>query len=818
MRKLSQNLKYAFRILLRAPGFAVIAVFSLALGIGASTAIFTLVNAVLLRDLPVRHPEQLFEISAVRPDGKTPFSYPMFQEVEHSQRVFSDLMGWSAPAMVNTDVDGVLSQSSLIGVTGSYYTGLGVSPLFGRLVTPYDVGAQETEGSLVAVISYGFWQRRFGSAPNVIGKALNIEGESFTIIGVTRKWFAGMTTGQPPDLTIPISVEPRIQDELPSLSVRSRLWVFVAGRLRDNVRPTQARSQLLSFWPEVLSATAPTQASGLRRQTFLSMGLELTPARTGTGTDVRSQLSRPLYMLAGIVGLILVVACVNLANLMLARAAARSRDMSVRVAMGATRYALAGQELTESLVLSIAGALFGLVFSYWGSRFLAIFLTEQPVSLDLGPDLRVLSVALGMALLTGVLLGLAPACYASNQDPASVLKRGAGNSGRSVGMLTKALIIAQVALSLILLTSAGLLVKSFQHLRSATLGFDKDNLLEASLSPTPGGYGQLDMNSYHRQLIERIATMPGVRSVCYGDAAIPNRGGWHDDASPVSGDTSATANAMMVSPGFFDTLGIQLLKGRDFYDRDDTGHGHVAIVSSSLAKSLFPDGEAIGKTIRFGFLPEFANVEIIGIAGDARVFDVRKVAHAIYFPYLQYPEWTKGGSIYVRGNKASNSLSNALGTQIESLGHEYALRIQTVNESMRFALAEERLTAILSSFFSGLNVLLASIGLYGLMSYLVTRRNREVGIRFALGARRSKILWLLMRDAVSLTLVGIAVGIPCSVIASRTMRSMLFESSANDWSTATLASLFLVAVAAVAAYLPARKGAAIDPVVWLRTE
>jgi predicted permease len=493
-----QNLSYTLRVLGKNPSYTVVAVLSLALGIGANTAIFTLINALLLRDLPVRQPERLVKLSAIRPDGKVPFSYPIFREVERGQRVFTGLIGWGTGGMFNVEVNGVLSQSHVLTVTGNCYSELGVASLLGRLLTPEDSNPSSGTSSQVTVIGYEFWQRRLGGALDVVGKQIRVEGHPFTIIGITRKWFTGLSTGEPPEVTIPITAAPLIQGGKFSLDSRSVLWLFVTGRLKDGVSIEQARAQLQSFWPEVLLATASTETPGLRRQTFLSMGLEVSSAAKGITADLRSEFTRPLYVLAGIVGLILFVACVNLANLMLARAAARGHEMRVRVAIGASRWALARRVLTESLALSVAGALLGLAFAYWGSRLLLLLMTQgnqSPVSLDLSPDLRVLSLTASVAILTGMLFGLAPAWRCSREDPASVLQRDARRLSGRTGKLSKALIITQVALSIVLLLGAGLLVRSFERLRSVDLGFQRENVLEVRLNPKPGGYQNLDLNS-----------------------------------------------------------------------------------------------------------------------------------------------------------------------------------------------------------------------------------------------------------------------------------------------------------------------------------
>jgi predicted permease len=825
MGTLWQSLRYTLRVLAKSPVFTTVAILSLALGIGANTAIFTLINALLLRDLPVRQPERLVELTAVRTEGKVPFSYPMFREVERNQRVFTGLIGWGSGGMLNVEVNGVLAQNHVMTVTGNCYSELGVAPLLGRLLIPEDSNPSGATTSQVAVIGYEFWRSRFGGASDVVGKQIRVEGHPFTIIGVTRKWFTGMTTGEPPDITIPITAYPQLTERNEfTLDSRSILWLSVTGLLKDGISIDQARAQLQSFWPDVLLATASTETPGTRRQRFLSMGLEVTSAAKGFTRGLRSDFARPLYVLAGIVGLILLVACVNLANLMLARAAARSHEMTVRVAIGASRWSLARQVLSESLVLSVSGALLGLAFAYWGSHLLVLLMTEGhlfPVTLDLSPDLRVLSLTVSVALVTGILFGLAPAWRSSREDPATVLQQNARSLSGGASKLSKALIITQVALSLVLLLGAGLLVRSFERLRSLDLGFEKESVLEINLYPKPSGYQNLDMNSYHQQLIDRISSVPGVHSVSFSDAPIPSAEIWHDTISVMASDPISgprlMANAAVISPGFFQTLGVPLLRGREFVQADDKHHPKLAIVNDSLADRLFPNGDAIGKTVRFSFMPDYQNIEIVGIARNAHVFNLRDATTpVIFFSYLQYPpQW---GNLIVRTNESPEALEKTIGHEIESLGHEYALRTRTIAQTINAELVEERVIAMLSGFFAALALLLASIGLYGLMSYTVTRRTREIGVRVAVGAQRQSVLWLVLRETLALALFGIAIGIPSALAATRLIATMLFGLSPSDLPTMVAVSLLLLLVALFAGYLPARRASAIDPIVALRTE
>jgi predicted permease len=829
METLWQTLHYTLRTLSKSPAFTAVAILSLALGIGANTAIFTLINALLLRDLPVRQPERLVQLAPIRQGNKITFSYPMFREVERGQRVFSALMAWSTNALSNVEVNDVLAQDRVLAVSGNAYSELGTTPLFGRLLTPEDSNLSAGANFQVAVIGYEFWQRRLGGAPDVVGKQIHIEGHPFTIIGVTGRWFTGLTTGEPPEITVPLPGMSLITSDGFDVESRSILWLYPIGRLKDSITIDQARAQLQSFWPDVLLASVSTQAPGLRRQIFLSMGLDVSPVARGITGGLNSQFERPLYVLVGVVGLILLVACVNLANLMLARAAARGHEMSVRVAIGASRGALIRQVLAESLSLSFAGALLGLTFAFWGSRLIVLLMTEgtlAPVSLDLSPDLRVLALTLSVAVVTGILFGLAPAWRCAREDPALVLQRNGRSSAGGSGRLGKSLIVAQIALSIVLLIGAGLFVRSFQRLRSVNFGFNESGLLDVTLNPRPGGYANLDMGNYHKQLLGRIAAIPGVISVSYADISIPNPQLWHEMVSMSSADPATgiqfSAVGTMVSPGFFKTLGIPLLGGRELDDAADQKQPRVAIMSKSLADRLFPNGGAIGKSIRFGFMPDFQNIQIVGIAADARISNLREAAPpVVYFSYLlgvqQWGDVLKG-DLFVRTSGPPEALAKTVGAEIESLGHEYALETKTIQQTTSHVLIEERVTAMLSGFFAALALLLASIGLYGLMSYTVTRRTREIGIRLAVGAQRQNVLWLVLRETLTLALLGIAIGIPSALATTRLIANMLFGLSPSDLPTITAVSLLLLLVALFAGYLPARRASTIDPIVALRTE
>jgi predicted permease len=828
MKTLWQNLRYTFRVLGKSPSFTIVAVLSLALGIGANAAIFTLINALLLRSVPVRQPDRLVQVSLIRLDSKVPFSYRMFQELERGQRVFTGLIGidlgyqWHGDALLNVEVNGVPSQNHLLWVTENYYSELGLTPYLGRLFAPGDAAATNGASSEAAVISYEFWQRRFGGAPDVVGKQIQVEGHPFTIMGVTPKSFTGFTRGEPPEITLPITAAPLVEDGNSDLERGGSYWLFVIGRLKDGVSIEQARAQLQSFWPAALQATADTR-QGSRLQTYLSLRLDVSSAAVGVAEDMRSEFTRPLAVLAGLAGLTLLVACLNLANLMLAHGAARSQEMGLRVVLGASRWSLVRQLLTESLTLSLSGALLGLAFAYWACRLLLVLITQDtsmPVALDLSPDVRVLAFTIFLAIFTGILFGIVPAWRCSMLNPAAALQQGTYSLTGRTGRLGKMLVSSQIAFSLALLLGAGLLVQTFARLRSSDLGFQTDNLLEITLYPRAGGYQDIAINNYHNQLLDRVSSIPGVVSAAYSNNSIVGgrEDGWQDDvlreSDPFITALKVRTYGTMISPGFFNTLGIPLLRGRDFTPADDQKHPKVAIVSRSLADRLFPNGDALGKRIRIVALRD---IEIVGVAGNARIFDLRDgAAPVIFLSYLQTP--SSWGGLIVHTKVPPKELVNAVGHEIESLGREYPFWTGTIAEAVSEQLAKERVTAMLAGFFAFLALLLACIGLYGLMSYTVTRRTREIGIRVALGAQREAVLWMILRETLLLALLGIIVGIPSALWATRLIASMLFGLSPGDLPTVISVSLLLLAVALFAGFLPAWRAAGVDPTVSLRTE
>jgi predicted permease len=813
-----QYARYALRAITRSPGFASIVVIVLAIGIGAAIAIFTVFNALMFRPLPLAHPEQLVQFSGIyRNNSSIPISYPMFAELEREQRTFSGVCGWSAGANFNVEANGSVTASAVHSVTGNYYTVLGVSPLMGRLISPEDT--QGNQISQVAVIGYELWKERFGGNPAVVGKNIRIDGKLFTIIGVTRKWFTGMIAGSPPEITIPAGAA-----QLYDLESRSMLWVFVTGRLNEGTGIDQARTQLQTFWPRLLEDTVPTQSIGPRRQSFLAMRFRIDPASAGSkNIDLRSKFLKPLYLLSGIVALILLVVCVNLASLTLARATARRQEISTRIALGATPWQAIRQFVVESLFLSTMGALSGLLLAEWASKLLVRLLAKGvavPVLLDLRPDWRICAFAAVTAILTGLFIGLIPAWKLSRQHPATSLCVDQRTLSYGMGSLGKVLIIAQIAISLVLLQASGLFLRTLKSLRTFDPGFERASLLEAHLTPQPQDNEKLDAGSYRRQLLEAMANLPSIKSAAFSNLSVPNGdSGWKETISAVSDPNPAgnsTATLAAISPGFFKTLSIALMSGRDFTWFDDKQHPTVVIIDSLIAKQLFPTGDPIGKHIRFGVQPDFQDLEIVGVAQSARILDIRDGnAPVIYTSALQLRDFARGGTLLLRGS-ASVGIDKAIVDEVRSFNHEYATGIDTFEETNERSFVYEQMTATLSTIFASIALLVAGFGLFGLMSYAVTLRTREIGIRMAMGSQRRCILQLVLREAVVLTLAGIAVGIPFTLAATRLIVHMIFGLSPADPVTLAGASLTMLLVGALAGYLPAFRAMKMDPVTALR--
>ncbi len=826
MNAFLQDVRYALRLLLKSKGFTSVAVLTLALGIGANTAIFSVLNGLVLRDLSVPHPDQVVRFGVDSPNNPNPaMSLPMFEEFSKGQKIFSGTFAWWGDIVLNVETDGTLSRADVWAVDGRFYSELGALPEVGRLFSPDDVNLNAATAPRIAVLGYGFWRRHYGGARDVIGKALKIEGMPFTIIGVTRKGFCGTSAELEYEVTVPITAEPLLgghEDVQKYLQRRDALWLEAAGRLKPDSTLEQARTQLESLWPGIRQAMAPRDKTNTELSNFSQLQIKVESGAKGT-SFLRERFAKSVYAVFAITSLVLLLACVNLASFMLAHAASRSQEMGVRAALGACRMRLVQQVLTESVMLSAAGSLAGFALAYWASRALADFILGQiffvPAQMNLSLDWRILGFTAGVAILTGVFVGLVPAWRATRADPNAALQQSSRTIAGTTGRLGKGLIVTQVAVSLVLLMGAGLFIRTFEKLRAVDPGFRTHGVLDLSLFPRPNGYKDLDQLNYYRELNDRVSSLPGVVSAGMVHASLGNVWEWTERVRISGSDTEVQADFEMVMPGFFQTVGIGLLRGRSFNWQDDKHAPRVALVSMNLAEKLFPGSDPIGQHLDVPTQPKWQNFQIVGVMTNASLYDIRKHQPAtVYLPSMQYDDAMGWSELLVQTNISSRSISTILRQTVESLGHEYVTSIKKIQENIDRSMLQERVTAMLSAFLGALALLLAAIGLYGLMAYSVTHRVREIGIRVALGAPRQSILKMVVRETLLLIVLGVLVGLACAVAVTRLITHMLFELSPNDPLTLVFVVSALLTVGILAGYLPARRAMRVDPMVVLRCE
>ena len=816
MNSLSQDIRFAFRSLGRQPGFAVVAVLTLALGIGANTAVFSLTDAVLLRSLPVQDPESLVAVEGRRADGRVSISYPLFNEMRERQTVFTGLFADAGPGLERASMDGKrLSGIRTCSVSGNYFQVLGVQPYLGRMLTDQDDQRGARGGA--AVVSHAFWSNRLGGRQDALGRMIQLDGHSFTIVGVAPTEFFGTRVGIRTDLWLPMN---RSMSE-DNLDWRRGTFFRAMGRLKPGVRHEQAQQSLSALFRQLLEAESQQGPTILREGSLIAdHRILLKPARNGFDA-LRQAYSKPLQVLTAVTGLALLIVCFNVANLMLSRAAWREREMATRLALGAGRLRLARQMIAESLLLGLMGGAAGLLTAWAASPFMAGFVapSEDASLLYLRPDLRILGYAFAASLLTGLLFGLAPVVWSTMRDPGSALGTGRFGSGisRPRLRLAKGLIVVQLALSLVLLSGAGLMLGTLQELAGVGLGFEGDNLVVARVT--------FDVPTQRRHEIahslqERLKAVPGVRSASAAWLSVFTQSNMSADLEigdyQPGADEKVSVRINVVSPAYIETMGIALLSGRSFQPSDADEAPRVALVNRSFVERYLPGRSALGSTFRLK--GDQAELEIVGVTGDFLWNDLRLEGEPIFL--VPATQWGMNlRAIQVRLDVPFQSVAAPLRKAIEGLDESALLiRMQEMSRQVESTIRQERMLAHLSGWFSGLGTLLTCLGLYGILSYSVLRRRREIGVRMAVGARKTRILSLVLGEAGALLAIGLPIGLLGSWAASQAIAGFLFGVTPNDvWIHAGVI-LLLAAVTTLAALLPARRAASLDPAEILRSE
>ena len=828
------DIRYGLRTLARNPGFAAVAVLTLALGIGANAAIFSLMNALLLRTLPVNNPSQLVLFGEGKWGGimdELPnrswqlFSFPFYRQVQGDSSAFSDVTAISSMSSAPHGTIGDSAETEEIYahlVSGTFFSTLGVNPILGRTFGEDD--DRIPGGSPVAVASYAWWKRRFGGAPSIIGEKMSIGSTVYTIIGVTPQEFFGTSVGESPDVWIPLSMEEVLPPGWKGLNDKMFQSLYIIARRRPELSIEQAQTNVNVLFKQAALEMAGSQPAKKQLDGIQHAFIKLTPAASGL-SRLRVQFSQPLRALMAAVGLVLLIACANIANLLLARATNRQREIAVRMSMGAGRWRVIRQLLTESFTLAMLGAVLGVALASWASKLLLVMVSGGPetIPVDVGLDSRVLVFVVLVSLATPLLFGMAPAWRAARVELNSSLKQGR-NIAAVNSPLARALVVGQVALSLVLLVGAGLFLRTLVNLTNVDMGFDKHNVLVFGIEPASVGYKEDSrLTRLYQEIERRVSAIPGVRAASFSFFTF-NQGAWSEDAwtpeeSPeAKGNREAVYNK--VGRGFFSAMGLKLLSGRTFDQQDSENSPKVAVINETMARLFFPNESPLGRRFRMDgpdAKPENDRI-VVGVARDAKYMALKERPWpAAYLPYSQEPGYLWNFEVRYSGDAGSTAPA------VRQVIHDVDPRLPvtgagTLAEQVDRSVVDQRLTAQLSSFFSLVAVFLACIGIYGLMSYAVVHRTNEIGIRVALGAQQGQVLRLIMRQGLVLAASGVAVGIALALIFTRLLRSLLFGVQPFDPVTFIGVAFLLTLIALAACYLPARRAMRVDPVVALRYE
>jgi len=838
---------YALRTLRRSRGFAAVAALTLALGIGANTAIFTLLDQVLLRLLPVKNPQQLVLLTMRGKHygnnwGGNAISYPMYRDFQDHNEVFSGMF-CRFPNPVSMTFGAQSERVAAELVSGTYFDVLGVGTALGRAFTPED--DRVPDGHPLVMLSYDFWRQRFGGDRQIVGKTVLINKHEMTIIGVAQAGFDGVELGYSAKIFIPVMMEKEIIiGPMKMLTDRRSRWVNAFGRLRPGVRETKAKAALQPFMHSMLEMevkeAAFHNASAYAREQFLKCWIDVLPGSQGRAS-LRRELRTPLWVLMATTGMVLLIACANIANLLLARATGRQKEIAVRLAMGATRGRIVGQLLIETLSLSALGGILGLALAFWADKALmAVYLPSDSNALNISavPDFRILLFTLAVSVVTGVIFGLAPALQSTRPDVGRTLKDQAGAVvGGGHGRLRNVLVVTQVALSLLLLIGAGLFLRSLKNLSNLGTGFPAERLVGFNIDPSLNGYTPQQLNGFYQQLADSLGAIPGVKSVAVASMRIMENNEWDsgltaEGYSPTKADDHPQAYMNQIGPGYFATLGVPIAAGRDFRLTDnhvikradatddfDTTPTTV-IINEKFAQRFFAGHNPVGMHLGFGTDPgTHTDMEIIGVVKDIKYTNLRdEIPIQAYVPYMNSP-YLDGMTIYVRTAGEANQLMSSVRARMRELDANVPIyKMRTMEEQISNSLATERMIASLSTVFGFVATVLAIIGLYGVMSYSVAQRTREIGIRMALGAEQGKVIGMVMREVVTLIAIGIGVGVPAALVLTRVVKSQLYGLEAHDPWTLGLATGLLAMVACAAGYLPALRASRVDPMKALRYE
>jgi predicted permease len=835
----ASEVRYSLRMLAKSPGFTAIAILSLALGVGANTAIFTLINQLMLEELPVRQPDQLVSFGEASGGGVTGtmavgtgglFSYDFYRQIEKQHDFFQDVAAsasFTLPAGVRLSVSSAAPAGVAFFqmVSGNYFGVLGIQPALGRAILPS--GERAPGRDPVAVLSYHYWQSALASDPSVVGRLITVDKIRFTVIGVAPPKFFGVNAdAQPPDLWLPLTMQKELMQSSSLLDAPDLYWLHLMGRQNAGMNLSQAQewfsTQVLRYMRDMEgSRFTPARMQQIQQ-------IKLVPGGRG-GSDLREQYREPLQVLMGIVVLVLLIACANLANFLLARTISREREISTRLALGSTRARIVGRILIETLFLSFSGGVLGLLLAFWGTRALINFVVQGATYtvFDPRPDTHVLAFTFGICLLTGLLFGIAPAVRVSRTTVVSGLKGSArtATDAASSRVIPKLLVAAQVSLSLVLLVGAGLFLRTLRNLEKENLGFETRKLLLVQFLPEAAGYLPPQLSSLYDNILERVDALPGVRSATLSSVPVINPGQW---GSPISilgyaakRDETVDTEGNYVSSGYFETVGIPVLLGRSIGPQDTATSSKVVVVNQTFANDYFPNGNAIGRSFTIADPRVPGTWQIVGVVRDAKYSNARETPQRmIYLPLVQIA----GPHVYAHSLQVLTVVDPArVGEEVRRALAQIdpnlaVLKMETISRRVNDLMDHEQLISQLCTWFALLALLLTSIGLYGVMTYNVARRTHEIGVRMALGAQNREVQWMILRESLFLLAVGVILGVPATMAATRMVGAQLFGLTPSDPTVFISAILAISTVALLAAYFPARRATRVDPIVALRDE